>query len=45
MSDDGSHAKQQFNVVLENFKGNRAAAAAHLGISRTTLWRKMKERS
>jgi len=45
MSDDGSHAKQQFNVVLENFKGNRAAAAAHLGISRTTLWRKMKELS
>ena len=28
--------------VLARFDGNRAAAAKHLGISRTTLWRKMQ---
>ncbi|MFM7668932.1 MAG: helix-turn-helix domain-containing protein, partial [Betaproteobacteria bacterium] len=25
------------------FGGNRAAAAEHLGISRTTLWRRLKD--
>ncbi len=30
-------------TVLERFGGNRAAVAAHLGISRTTLWRRLKE--
>ena len=29
--------------VLTRFEGNRAAAAQFLGISRTTLWRKLKE--
>jgi transcriptional regulator of acetoin/glycerol metabolism len=28
--------------VLEDMAGNVSAAAARLGISRTTLWRKMK---
>lgn len=30
------------HTVLRRFKGNRAEAAAYLGISRTTLWRKLK---
>ncbi|PRC93050.1 propionate catabolism operon regulatory protein PrpR [Solimicrobium silvestre] len=36
-------SRQNLTNILHSFKGNRAAAAAHLGISRTTLWRKMKE--
>ena len=31
--------------VLARFNGNREAAAKHLGISRTTLWRKIKGQS
>jgi len=33
----------QIKQAITTFRGNRAAAAAHLGISRTTLWRKLKE--
>jgi len=36
-------SKQELNQVVQRFKGNRAAAAQQLGISRTTLWRKLKE--
>jgi propionate catabolism operon transcriptional regulator len=31
--------------VLARFGGNREAAAKHLGISRTTLWRKIRQRA
>jgi propionate catabolism operon transcriptional regulator len=31
--------------VLARFNGNREAAAKHLGISRTTLWRKIRQGS
>ena len=33
----------QLRLILQKFNGNRAKAAAYLGISRTTLWRKMKQ--
>jgi len=36
-------SKQHLHTVVQRFKGNRAAAAAHLGMSRTSLWRKLKE--
>jgi propionate catabolism operon transcriptional regulator len=42
-NDMATITKQQYHAVLHRFKGNRIAAAAHLGISRTTLWRKLKE--
>ncbi len=31
----------ELRQILQQLNGNRAAAAAHLGISRTTLWRKL----
>ena len=40
---DGT-AIQSVAAVLARFDGNRAAAARYLGISRTTLWRKMRMR-
>lgn len=36
-------ATENIAQVLARFDGNRAAAARHLGISRTTLWRKIKD--
>ena len=39
----GDLSIQQIKHAINTFQGNRAAAAAHLGISRTTLWRKLKE--
>ena len=36
-------SKQDLQKVLSTFRGNRAATASHLGISRTTLWRKLKD--
>ncbi|KAF1046337.1 MAG: Propionate catabolism operon regulatory protein [Herbaspirillum frisingense] len=36
-------AIDDIHAVLQRYRGNRAAAARHLGISRTTLWRKLKE--
>jgi propionate catabolism operon transcriptional regulator len=34
---------ETIHSVMKRFSGNRAAAAHHLGISRTTLWRRLKE--
>jgi propionate catabolism operon transcriptional regulator len=34
--------QEDLAAVLRRFDGNRAAAATHLGISRTTLWRRLK---
>lgn len=36
------HLHESVEQVLARFGGNREAAARHLGISRTTLWRRMK---
>jgi propionate catabolism operon transcriptional regulator len=45
--DASAHAPQQAQAqaaaVLAACKGDRAAAARQLGISRTTLWRKLKK--
>jgi propionate catabolism operon transcriptional regulator len=34
---------QDLPRIMARFGGNRSAAAAHLGISRTTLWRRLKD--
>jgi propionate catabolism operon transcriptional regulator len=34
---------EDIHAALRRFRGNRAAAARHLGMSRTTLWRKLKQ--
>jgi propionate catabolism operon transcriptional regulator len=35
-------ARENVAEVLARFGGQRDAAARHLGISRTTLWRRLK---
>ena len=35
-------AQENAAAVLARFQGQRDAAARHLGISRTTLWRRLK---
>ena len=37
------HAHDDLAEVVAHFAGDRAAAAQHLGISRTTLWRRLRE--
>jgi propionate catabolism operon transcriptional regulator len=39
---DPAPTSETIEQVLARFDGNRAAAADHLGISRTTLWRRLK---
>lgn len=41
--DDGDISKDRINAVLSKYKGNKTLAAKHLGISRVTLWKKLKE--
>jgi DNA-binding NtrC family response regulator len=39
----GAHEVEQLRRVLEEHRWNRGAAARTLGISRTTLWRRLRE--
>ncbi|WP_050476809.1 propionate catabolism operon regulatory protein PrpR [Herbaspirillum rhizosphaerae] len=41
----GAQAEESLEDVLARFGGNRAASAKYLGISRTTLWRKLGEKN
>ncbi|MBI4824471.1 MAG: sigma 54-interacting transcriptional regulator [Nitrospirae bacterium] len=38
-----STEQENIRTVLSTYKGNRTLAARHLGISRVTLWKKLKE--
>jgi propionate catabolism operon transcriptional regulator len=38
-------APESLELVMEKFKHNREAAADYLGISRTTLWRRLKQKT
>ncbi len=41
---NGNHAdRENIRSALTMFKGNKTLAAKHLGISRVTLWKKLKE--
>ena len=40
---DGADGDEQLVAALRRYRGNRSAAAAALGISRTTLWRRLRE--
>lgn len=42
-STDQPAAAESLQQVLQRFDGNREAAADYLGISRTTLWRKLRQ--
>lgn len=40
---DDEPEQMRIKRILERFQGNRSRAAEHLGIDRTTLWRKMRK--
>lgn len=42
-TDDGGQVAETLQQVLLRYGGNRVAAAEHLGISRTTLWRRLQQ--
>lgn len=44
-NDQHAPADDEIQRALAHFKGNRALVAAHLGISRTTLWRRLREQA
>ncbi len=37
-----TNANEELHALMEQFQGNRDNVAKHLGISRTTLWRRLK---
>jgi propionate catabolism operon transcriptional regulator len=39
---DGAHERESLLELLEESSGNRSAAAKKIGVSRTTLWRKLR---
>jgi propionate catabolism operon transcriptional regulator len=42
-SNDDNHSLESLTFLMQKYKQNRSAVAAHLGISRTTLWRRLRE--